>query len=496
MDDDLNKNQGNPDGLPEEEQPAEIQPESESTDLVPVSVEEPEPAAARGHDGPSWAMFAITSALLVILSVAATYLVLSKRFQAAAPVAPTGMVSSGTQGTQAVSPDGTPAPGTGVQPTRVIPTPNPTPCQPFSIFPTPDPVITAGFPPVSEADWVEGAKDAPIVFTVYSDFQCPYCIQLDPVLKQLLEKYPDDVQVVFRHFPLTTIHDKAHTAAVAAEAAAKQDKFFEMKEFLFSTASQWNGLDPDAFRTWLLSTAVSKVELDKEQFEADLDSPELKAKIDKAIEDAMLAGVGGTPFLLFNGQPFQANLDFGTLDAIVQVKQLEARQYAECPAQTIDVNAQYLAEIETSKGKIVIELLPKAAPITVNNFVFLAEEGWYDNNQFFRVIEGTLAQVGDPTNTGLGNPGFIYRNEITELGFDSAGVVGMASSGPDTNGSQFFITMQPLSDLNGYYTVFGKVIEGLDVVGKLNVRDAQMAAQTGQPLPDADVIESIKIIKK
>ena len=108
---------------------------------------------------------------------------------------------------------------------------------------------------------------------------------------------------------------------------------------------------------------------------------------------------------------------------------------------------QYIATIHTEKGDIVIQLFPDKAPLAVNSFVFLARQGWFDGVTFHRVIPGFAAQAGDPSGTGKGNPGYFFNNEISDLKFDKPGMVGMANSGPDTNGSQFFITFAPAAHL-------------------------------------------------
>ena len=155
-----------------------------------------------------------------------------------------------------------------------------------------------------------------------------------------------------------------------------------------------------------------------------------------------------------------------------------SKQYDKEPELTIDPNKQYTATIKTEKGDIVIELFAKNAPRTVNSFIFLAKEGFYDNVTFHRVLPGFVAQGGDPTGTGRGGPGYEFINEYndpsSQIAFDHAGVLAMANAGPNTNGSQFFITLGPTPNLTpDAYTVFGQVIEGQDVVDLLTPRDPQ-----------------------
>jgi peptidyl-prolyl cis-trans isomerase B (cyclophilin B) len=147
----------------------------------------------------------------------------------------------------------------------------------------------------------------------------------------------------------------------------------------------------------------------------------------------------------------------------------------------IDTDTVYEATIETNKGTIELELYPEHAPKTVNNFAFLADEGFYDGTAFHRVIDGFMIQGGDPTGTGRGGPGYQFEDEVTNnpLSHD-LGVLSMANAGPDTNGSQFFITRAPQPHLDGQHTVFGEVVDGQDVVDAIEQGDT-MTSVTVQP---------------
>ena len=167
----------------------------------------------------------------------------------------------------------------------------------------------------------------------------------------------------------------------------------------------------------------------------------------------------------------QAPEETGAVACDAEVPELagqQKQQYPKAPEMQIDENAQYTATLQTSCGVVEIELLAKEAPITVNNFVFLAREGFYDGLTFHRVIPGFMAQGGDPLGTGTGGPGYQFEDEVdTDLKFDEPGLLAMANSGPDTNGSQFFITVAPAEHLNGLHTIFGRVTEGMDVVTEI-----------------------------
>ncbi len=135
------------------------------------------------------------------------------------------------------------------------------------------------------------------------------------------------------------------------------------------------------------------------------------------------------------------------------------------PAMEIDLQKTYRATIETPRGEIVLELYPQHAPKTVNNFVFLSRQGFYDGVPFHRVIKNFVIQGGDPTGTGRGGPGYQFEDETANNPLThETGMISMANAGPNTNGSQFFITHAPQPHLDGKHTVFGKVVEGMDVV--------------------------------
>jgi peptidylprolyl isomerase len=169
-----------------------------------------------------------------------------------------------------------------------------------------------------------------------------------------------------------------------------------------------------------------------------------------------------------------------------------AMQFKSPPPMSIDVKKQYFATVKMAKGgQFVIQLYPDKAPITVNSFVFLATKGFFDGTTFHRVLEGFMAQGGDPTGTGGGGPGYSFINEKNDLLFDKAGVVAMANSGPNTNGSQFFIMFGPYGLSENDYTIFGQVISGMDVVNGLTRRDPQQ-----NPNFTGDVIASITISVK
>ena len=165
------------------------------------------------------------------------------------------------------------------------------------------------------------------------------------------------------------------------------------------------------------------------------------------------------------------------------------KEYSGPPPMVIDPSKRYKAVISTGNGDIVIELFADKAPKTVNNFVFLARDGYYDGVTFHRVIHGFMAQGGDPTGTGRGGPGYRFEDEFhPALKHDQPGILSMANAGPGTNGSQFFITYAPTPHLDGRHAVFGRVIEGMDVVEAIPERDPMRATEPGTAM-DSVVIE-------
>ena len=149
-----------------------------------------------------------------------------------------------------------------------------------------------------------------------------------------------------------------------------------------------------------------------------------------------------------------------------------AKKWNSPPSMQIDTDKSYQATITTNKGDIVVDLYAQHAPKTVNNFVFLAREGYYDSVAFHRVISNFVIQGGDPTGTGAGGPGYRFEDEVKNNPMKhETGVLSMANAGPNTNGSQFFITHSPQPHLDGKHTVFGKVVEGMDVVNAIRQGD-------------------------
>jgi cyclophilin family peptidyl-prolyl cis-trans isomerase len=278
-----------------------------------------------------------------------------------------------------------------------------------------------------------------------------------------------------------------------------------MHERIFEGLGEWSSASPDEAREILIGYA-EELDLDTERFAEDLEQGTYQEKVMAGYQQATEIGLPGTPTFFVNQQYFQAPLSHFYLDAFVRLELLAEDQYDAPPEMIIDPQKQYQAIIKTEKGDIVIELEAEKAPATVNNFVFLAREGWYDDITFFRVIEDFMAQTGDPTNSGIGGPGYRFPDEFNpDLKHDQAGVVSMANAGPDTNGSQFFIIYTPTPWLDAYdeagelkdcqqqevscHAVFGRVIEGLEILDSLMPRNPAENPE----LPPGDKIITIEI---
>jgi cyclophilin family peptidyl-prolyl cis-trans isomerase len=188
--------------------------------------------------------------------------------------------------------------------------------------------------------------------------------------------------------------------------------------------------------------------------------------------------------------PYTGLADFASLDTVVRMDALVARQFSACPPNNIDPLKQYIITLHTTNGDVAFQLYPEKAPLAVNNFVFLARSGWYDGITFYRVLPGDRVMSGDPSDTGMGNPGYLFETEIAAgLSFNQAGMLAMDNDGPGTNGSRFFITLGSNPQLNGQYTIIGQVLSGLNILSALAPRNPQ----PGSYLPPGDELVSVSV---
>jgi cyclophilin family peptidyl-prolyl cis-trans isomerase/protein-disulfide isomerase len=336
-----------------------------------------------------------------------------------------------------------------------------------------------------------GPDDAPLTIIMYGDFQCEICARYARDLEIVRSRYPDDIRLIWRHLPDVRAHDKAALALQASEAAAAQGNFWEMRDQLFTHQADWINLSPDEFRA-VLRDYAGTVGLDVERFTADLDAGTYAPLVEAAQRDAAELDIVGAPVLLYNSQLFSGRDDLFGLDEAARLVLLQPRQFETAPDMIIDPAKTYRATITTDKGDIVIDLWADKAPMAVNNFVFLARSGWYDDITFYYVVPGFLAQTGDPSDTGRGTPGYTIPDEYDNgQFFNRAGLVAMAHPPGMSAGSQFFITLAPLippAEWDGKYTTFGQVVSGLDVVQNLTPRNANDPVNFPDPPPGDRVL--------
>jgi len=306
-----------------------------------------------------------------------------------------------------------------------------------------------------------------------------------------LDKYIQSGQLKFVYRYMAFLGDESQWAAEAAECAAEQGKFWDYHDKIFANHK---GENQGVYSKDNLKKFAADLQLDTAKFNQCLDSGKYTAKIKQSNDAAAQVGINSTPSVVINGVlvPGQA---LGSLDSILPYFFWlggNPKQYA-APDKVIDPAKKYTATIKTAKGDIVIELLADRAPNTVNSFVFLAKSKFFDGITFHRVLEGFVAQGGDPSGTGIGGPGYTCNDEIdSSLMFDKPGVLAMANSGANTNGSQFFITFASRPELNGKYTIFGRVVSGQDVASKITLRDPQ----SNPNAPPGDTIQTVVIEEK
>jgi len=313
---------------------------------------------------------------------------------------------------------------------------------------------------------------------VYGDLQNQSSEWFSGVVNRLLDENPNQIRFISRVFPLVGRNDKAVLAAQAVEAAYMQNMFWEMHNLLYSQQESWVDLSVTDFEQWL-AVQASALGMDVGQYQADLKSEAVVNLVQSNFETAREFGPFAVPLIILNGEIYLGPQDYVSMNQIVQLILLGKRQFTDCPPITVEMTKQYIAMLHTEKGDVVIQLFADKAPFTVNSFIYLAQNGWYDDITFHRVIPDLYAQSGDPSGTGKGTPGYFIVTEILpDLTFDKPGMLAMVNSGPDSSGSQFFITFDAVPQFDGQYTIFGQVLSGMDVLESLTPRDAQIGVET------------------
>ena len=350
---------------------------------------------------------------------------------------------------------------------------------------------------VTEDDWALGPEDAVMTLIEYADFQCPYCSRAGLIALEFQAAHPDEVRYVYRHFPLS-FHEKAPMSAYAADAAGKQGLFFEAERWLYETQSDWTYLESlEEFDAWLrenIQTALP--DLDLEKWTADYESEEVRAVVDASFDKVNATGlISGTPTFFANF--YQTSYEPAVLEQYIDLFKMQKNYRTSCPVMALEEGKEYRAVLHTTEGDVVIDLFEEEAPSLVSSFMALAADGFYNGNTFHNVVEGFIAQTGDPSATGVGLAGYYLEDEnLNNGGFNEPGAVAMANTGEDKNSSQFFLTQDlktyfsegyaaqnaelteeelnakvdaRLDAMNAKYPVFGRVSEeSLEVLPKIN----------------------------
>ena len=373
------------------------------------------------------------------------------------------------------------------------------------IAPLPELPIT-GLPiTLSDSDWSKGAsaEDAYLTIVEYSDFQCPACAGATPAIQAVLETTPG-IRLIFRHLPLESLHDKAYLAAEAAEAAGAQGKFWEMHNLLFDraiqgyiamqsgqTTAEWIALPLDQAPAEFGKLA-QELGLDVERFNNDLEKGTYKAKVEAQVEEFGNLGLQfATPTIIVGINDIYFKPDISSYEelvyftAVAKMMQGDFTIFDAPPAMTVTEAQSYQATLKTTQGDIVLELSGALAPTHVNNFVFLAQQQWYDGSEFIYVVDDFIALTGDPSNTTYGSPGYYCDGEKQSV-FSEVGTVGALPNG------QFFITLgADAAQLSGQFTQIGRVLQGMDVLDKL-----ARAVPRDPTAPKPDMLQSVQIIEK
>lgn len=389
--------------------------------------------------------------------------------------------------TETASPDITVDPT--IIPTIAFTASAPATCQLSPIIPAIDTLAKFNVPSSSEIDRAYGATSPKVTILSYCNFQNPACKSLVLNLADLQQRYEEEVRVVLRQYPQPEIYDKSLLAAYAVEAAGLEDRYWQMNNILYSLQSEWTSLSTEEFAEWLFEQAET-LDISRAQWEANLTSDSVYSRIAQTVDEAAGLQISATPILFFNNILVKTGIDSDSLTVLIDYFLLPEKAYTDCPAFEIDTAKSYTARFTTEKGDIVFELFDDTAPQSVNSFINLARDGWYDGSTFFRVIPGFVAQGGDPSNSGLGTPGYGITSEADPaLRFDTPGLLALNRNTDGLSGSQFFITYTAIPEMDGQFTIIGRVIEGMSVVNSLRPRDPE----TDEILLPADILISVTI---
>ena len=294
---------------------------------------------------------------------------------------------------------------------------------------------------ITEKDHVFGSENAVMTIIEYADFQCPGCSYTYQDVKAYSKEHPDDVRIVFRHYPLAS-HKLALAAAYLTEAAGMQGYFFEAADLLYEDQSAWSSMSETKFESWFIENLKEAVkEIDTEKLLADYQDETMRESLKENLKKASDSGlISATPTLMINYSPFSNSFSKTTADKWLNLFSYKNLLYAECPEFKIDLSKEYKAEIETSKGTIEVELYAENAPLAVSNFIFLARNGWYNDMPISAVVSDYAVQFGDPSATGYLNSGYSFAKEANKMDFEAdKGYVTLYEDSNEQNSSTVLI---------------------------------------------------------
>jgi len=376
-----------------------------------------------------------------------------------------------------------------IQPTIAFTASAPAHCQVLPVVPAIDTLAEYNVPAEASYDHAYGAESPKVTILSYCSYQNPVCQTLIANLAEIQQRNADSVRVILRQYPRPDVEDKSIVAAYAAEAAALENHYWEMNNRLYSQQTDWLKLDPDEFQTWLAAQAAS-MGISAAEWESNLKDERVIAAIGQTLQDAVPLQIQSTPVLFYNHIIVKSAVDVDSLTVLLDYFLLPEKAYSACPPQVLDPIKRYSATFETEKGEIIFDLYPQIAPLSVNNFVFLAREGWYDNTSFFRVIPGFVAQGGDPSNSGLGTPGYGIELEVDPAyRFDAPGLLALSHDSAGLSGSQFFINYAALPEMDGQFTIIGRIRSGMEVLNSFRPRNPE----TDEILLPAEALISVTI---
>jgi cyclophilin family peptidyl-prolyl cis-trans isomerase/protein-disulfide isomerase len=345
-------------------------------------------------------------------------------------------------------------------------------------------------------DHVRGNEKAATTIIEYADLQCPSCAALNPNINTIYEAVSDTVRFVYRHYPLTEIHDKALIASRAAEAAHLQGKFQEFVDSLYSSQQKWATVPVEQF-TDTVAGIAAEMGLNSNQLIADMQSEEVIARVNRDIASGKALQVAGTPTLFVDGQPLSTQ-SLADTAVITELRSYAAERQATAksssarevlvaaPEQVTEKDSLYVLTVKTTKGDIELTIDTSRAPLNANAVVFLAQKGYYDNTPVQANADQVKAVIFGSSQF-IGNPGFDCGTESTGSDFSQVGTVALNPVSQTRNTSALVLMYEANDQFNGQLTAIGRITAGLDIAKSL---------QGAQGETKADEIISITVKKQ